>query len=356
MGLLYSKFKMFHYGDRIDALPLSAPEIEPPLQIRIKPTNVCAHDCWYCAYRASNLQLGKDMVIKDHIPKDKMLEIIDDISEMGVKSVTFSGGGDPFHYPYLTNAAKRLLETSVKFASLTHGARLDGEIAELFSKYATWIRISIDGWDDESYAKYRSVKVGEFSRVMQNIESFQKLNGNCYLGVSLIVDKDNYSHVYELTKKLRDIGVQSVKISGCVVSNSGKENNDYHKPFYQIAKDEAQRCVSDLSKDGFEVFDSYHALEEKFDKEYSWCPYLQLCPVIGADLNVYACHDKAYNLDDGVLFSIKDRRFKDGWMNNKEQFFKINPSVNCNNHCVVNEKNKMLLEYLALDKNHLEFV
>jgi len=52
------------------------------------------------------LQLGKDMVTTDSIPKEKMMEIIDDAVEMGVNSITFSGGGEPFCYPYLLDAVE----------------------------------------------------------------------------------------------------------------------------------------------------------------------------------------------------------------------------------------------------------
>ena len=76
MGLLYTKMKAFHFKDKIDSLPDSIDKIMPPIQIRIKPTNVCAHNCWYCAYRAEDLQLGQDMVTKDYIPREKMMEII----------------------------------------------------------------------------------------------------------------------------------------------------------------------------------------------------------------------------------------------------------------------------------------
>ena len=97
---LYSKFKIFHFKEKIDSLPKNLQEITPPVYVRIKPTNACGHNCWYCAYKADNLQLGKDMSVRDKIPKDKMMEIIDDLEEMKVKAVTFSGGGDPFYYPY----------------------------------------------------------------------------------------------------------------------------------------------------------------------------------------------------------------------------------------------------------------
>ena len=143
MGLLYTKMKIFHFKDKVDSLPRTVDKILPPIQIRIKPTNVCAHKCWYCAYRAENLQLGKDMKQTDHIPKQKMMEIIEDIVEMGGKSITFSGGGDPFHYPFFFVMVQKLSQTPVKFASLTHGARLQVEIAEVFARYGTWVRISI---------------------------------------------------------------------------------------------------------------------------------------------------------------------------------------------------------------------
>jgi len=85
--------KIFHYKEKLDSLPESVDKILPPVHIRIKPTNACNHNCRYCAYRADNLQLGQDMRIKDSIPKEKMMEIIDDLEDMGVKAVTFSGGG-----------------------------------------------------------------------------------------------------------------------------------------------------------------------------------------------------------------------------------------------------------------------
>ena len=84
MGLKYTKMKAFHYKEKIDSLPRENPEILPPVHVRIKPTTVCAHSCWYCAYKVDDLQLGQDMVTRDSIPLEKMLEIIDDLDEMGV--------------------------------------------------------------------------------------------------------------------------------------------------------------------------------------------------------------------------------------------------------------------------------
>lgn len=355
-GLLYTKMKIFHFKEKIDSLPRDNPLIMPPVHIRIKPTNVCNHNCSYCAYRVNGLQLGKDMVVRDFIPREKMLEIIDDLEKMKVKAVTFSGGGEPFCYPYLFETIKKLSKTSIKFASLTNGARLDGELAEIFARHASWLRISIDGWDDKSYSCYRRLPRGEFTKVMNNIRNFKKLKGKCYLGAVIIVDKKNASHVYSLIHLLWEAGVNNVKVSPCIISNNGLENNRYHKPFFKKVKSQIQKAAKRLTTPGFEIFDAYHELDEKFRKNYKWCPYLQILPVIGADLNIYPCQDKAYNLEDGLIGSIKNKRFKDFWFSDKNKFFKINPSNVCNHHCVSNEKNKMAIEYLNADREHLGFV
>lgn len=351
MKVAYSNLKIFNYKDKLDSLDTQ--EIKSPIHIRIKPTNICNHRCWYCAYRQDNLQLGKDMVLSDFIPEQKMMEIIDDIVNMKVRAVTFSGGGDPFCYPFLCQAVKQLAKTEIKFAALTNGGRLYGEVANVFAHYATWVRVSMDGWDDESYSYYRNVGYGEYTKVVSNMESFKKLGGNCYLGVSLIIDQTNATHIYESTERLKNIGVDSIKMSPCVTNDIGKDNDTYHLPIFDTVRKQIEMSIDKLASPTFEIYDSYHKLAEKYEKDYTWCPYLQILTVIGADQNIYACQDKAYN-KAGLLGSLKEKRFKDVWFESKDKFFKINPSVDCNHHCLSNNKNKLVLEYLNAE--HLEFV
>ena len=355
MGSKYSQMKIFHFQEKLDSLPQEVEEILSPIHIRIKPTNICNHNCSYCAYRVEDLQLGTDMDVRDSIPEAKMMEIIDDIIEMDVKAVTFSGGGEPFCYPFLVPAIKKLASSPVKFAALTNGALLKGEAAEIFAEKGSWLRVSMDGWNDESYYSYRGIKNGEFTKIISNLKSFIKLGGDCVLGVSLIVGKDNAEHIVEIVKKLRDVGVSNLKISPCIVSNSGKENNEYHQEIFEKVRNQID-ILKEWDEPDFELFDSYHILDEKFEKDYHWCPYLQILPIIGADMNVYSCQDKAYNLETGVLGSIKDVRFKTFWFNDKNKFFRINPSKICNHHCISNSKNKQIFDYLDVDSDHLEFV
>jgi sulfatase maturation enzyme AslB (radical SAM superfamily) len=251
---------------------------------------------------------------------------------------------------------RKLSGSPVHFASLTNGSRLEGELADLFAHHGTWVRISIDGWDDESYSRYRHVSKAEFGRVMHNMEQFKKIGGACYLGVSLIIDRDNGSHIYEFLRRLKDVGVDSVKLSPCLISDNQEENNRYHGGLMRTVRAQIEQAKRELASDSFELFDAYNTLDEKFKKEYGWCPCIQLTPVIGADLNVYTCPDKAYNMDKGVVGSIRGRRFKDFWFSGKDKFFKVNPSKDCIHHCERNPVNRLILEYLQSDPEHVPFI
>ncbi|EFL50869.1 Radical SAM domain protein [Solidesulfovibrio fructosivorans JJ]] len=355
MGQLYSSMKIFHFKDKIDSTPAQQP-IQAPIHLRIKPTNFCNHNCRYCAYRMDSLQLGKDMRIRDSIPHDKMREIVTDIIDMGVKAVTFSGGGEPFCYPYLLETVKRLHENGVKFASLSNGALLTGEIAEFFAANGHWLRVSMDGWSDDSYTELRGVKSGEFTKIMGNLEHFVRYNGFCRLGVSFIINAINHSHVPEILEQLRDRGVRSVKVTACVVSNQAEENRAYHAPFCQATVDAIHEATARLAGPDFEIFNDYPNHDTLFQKKYTWCPYQQILAVVAADLGVYSCQDKAYNLENGLLGSLREQSLKEFWFKDKKAFFRINPSRDCQHHCTANAKNLAIHDYLSVDRDHLEFV
>lgn len=351
---IYSSLKAFRYEEQLKALREGT--AAAPVHIRIKPTNACNHDCWFCAYRVDHLTLGETMRERDSLPEAKWFEIIDDVISMGVKAVTFSGGGEPLIYKHLARGINKLGEGGVKVATLTNGRYLQGDIGEAFAKYGSWVRVSMDYWDGASLAKSRGVKEAEFAMIIENMRSFAARKSPCELGVSFIVTKEDHTHIYDFCKLMKEIGVDHVKLSGCVVSVNGKENNAYHAEIKEEVGRQLARA-KELADGDFKVVDHYHELEERFDKPYTSCPYLQFLTVIGADCSVYTCQDKAY-MDDGLLGNIKERSFKSFWFSeeNKKAMRAVDPSKICSHHCVSHAKNLLLHEYLALDPEHLGFV
>ena len=354
MDDVYSKLKFLRFRDQLEALENG--HVAPPVHVRIKPMNPCDHDCWYCAYHDENLQLGNLMEYKDRLPREKMMEIVDDLVEMGVKAVTFSGGGEPLIYPHIAEAVNRLGKNGIKLATLTNGSHLHEDIAEAFARYGTWVRVSIDGWNAESYAKIRNVKLTEFDMVINNMRNFANLNSSCVLGINYVIDNQNYGHVLEFAKLMKDAGVNHMKIMGVLVSNDGRESNQYHDGFRESVYEQIEQAKL-LEGEKFKIIDHYHEFPERFDKGYQTCPSTQFLTIIGADSKVYSCHDKAYT-ELGLLGSIEKRRFKDFWCSeeNRKRLKEINPSKDCQHHCAEHNRNLMLHEYLNVDQGHMEFV
>ncbi|MGP8281867.1 MAG: radical SAM protein [Desulfomonilaceae bacterium] len=354
MKTLYSPLKYLHFQDRIQAWKEG--RLVAPVHIRIKPTNRCNHRCWYCAYRSKNLHLGQDMNERDSIPPDKMKEVVDDIVAMGVRAVTFSGGGEPLLYKSLPETIERLASGGVRVATLTNGSNLKGRVADALAVHASWVRVSVDAWDEESYFASRGAKPGEFKQLIQNMKSFSDKRTRCVLGVSFIVNKQNFDHVPDACAQFRDAGASHVKLSAIVVGNTLEENNLYFRSF---AKDAAPYIADALrlTCNNFEVLDHFHEIVDRFEKPYQSCPFLQFLTIIGADLNVYTCQDKAYT-PEGLLGSIKDKSFRNFWFSdeNYKQVRSIDPSVLCHHHCVSHRKNLSLIEYLDLDDEHKVFV
>lgn len=351
---IYSPLKALRFADRLQALVKG--KVAAPVHIRIKPTNACNHDCWFCAYRVDNLELGADMKGRDSIPKEKFFEIVDDVTAMGVQAVTFSGGGEPLIYKHLAEGINRLGEASVRVATLTNGRFLESHVADAFARHGTWVRVSMDYWDGPSLAKSRKAPESDFDVVVKNMREFASRGSKCELGVSFIVTKDNHEHLYDFCRLMKDVGVGHVKLSGCVVGSDGQENNKYHAPI-KAAVGRQIRMAGELSDGRFEVVDHYHDLTERFDKSYRRCHFLQFLTVIGADCTVYSCQDKAYT-EAGTLGSIKSRSFKDFWFSeeNARRMAAIDPSRDCRHHCVTHPKNLVLDELLSLDLEHLGFV
>lgn len=351
---VYGAFKIFHFPEALRAIADGS--VAAPLHVRIKPINHCNHGCWYCAYRASPLQLGEDMDLKDRLPEAKMFELVDDLVAMKVRAVTFSGGGEPLLYRALPEVIERLGRGGVQVATLTNGINLKGRFADALAAHATWVRISTDGWDDASYARARGIPEGEFSRVIANMRAFADRGSACVLGVSFIVTRENAGHIRDACARFKDAGVRHVKLSAAVVANDGAENERYHEPILATVAAEIAQAEA-LEDDRFRVVNHYHARAERFDKDYTICPFAHLLTVIGADGNIYACQDKAYT-QGGLLGSIRERSFREAWHapETRARLAAIEPRRDCRHHCVAHAKNVAILEYLAYDRGHVAFV
>ena len=191
---------------------------------------------------------------------------------------------------------------------------------------------------------------------MGNLAAFADRGAACSIGASVIVDEGNAPHLFGLCQRLKDVGVHHVKLAPCIVRDSGRENDTYHARIADTVHAQIER-IRRIEDRGFQVNDHYHALGDRFDRSDRRCPMAYLLTIIGADLGVYTCQDKAYT-ESGRLGSLANRRFRDLWFSaeNNRSLCAIDPSVSCRHHCVASSKNEMINEFLSLADDHAPFV
>lgn len=353
----YSAIKIFHHKDALNALGQG--QQIAPLYIRLKPTNLCNHHCAYCTYGSGNTKQKTDnrdsINHADSIPWPKLQEIIRDMGDMGVKAVTFSGGGEPLTYPHIVEAAEKMKERGIELSLISNGQLLEDRIAEEFYS-AKWIRISFDSPNAKEYAALRGLPIAAFHRVTKNIESFAvHKDRDCVLGINFVISKANAHRVYEAAGLLKELGVDNVKFAA-VIENVPH----YHDEIKDSVIEQIHRAQSDFADDYFAIFNNYENdwRDKNFTSQsFPLCYTCRLVTVIAANQCVYFCHTRAYERK-AIVGDLHNQSFREMWFSDatKKRLESLRPMQDCKNFCVYEERNKLIQAYFDVDMNHVNFI
>lgn len=350
----YSNLKVFAHAQEL--IDIGEGKRISPIYIRIKPTNCCNHKCYYCSYADSELGLRDSVERQDQIPWEKMKEIISDISEMKVKAVTFSGGGEPLVYPYIVEAMQKILDAKIDLSIITNGQLLKGERAEVLS-HAKWVRISLDSANAETYSQIRQISKEAFEEVCGNIMRFAEIKQkDCELGINVVINRVNADQVYDIAKMVKNLGVNHIKYTARVT----KDLFEYHDPFRKSAIKQIHHAKERLENENFKVINKYESDFESallFRRCYDKCYINRIFTVIAADSKVYFCHDKAY-VKEGIVGDLNNQSFKKLWFSSDilKRYQSFDPQKECRHHCVYDDRNELLNMFYSLDKNHINFI
>lgn len=332
--------------------------ITSPIYIRIKPTNRCNHRCEFCSYdpATGDLNVRDELNRADEIPREKMFETLSDLRDIGVKAVTYSGGGEPLIYPHIGETMRKTLDYGINLSIITNGQKLNEGRAEILSQ-ANWVRISSDASNAKSLSEIRKIPEEWFYELTENIEHFAKIkNPQCELGINFVVHKKNADQVYASVKHFKNLGCNHIKITPMWISNF----KEYHAPLNDSVLEQIARSQKDFQDETFNVYDTYKgdfSGASVSERNYNRCYVMQTTPVIAANCKVYFCHDKAY-ASDGVLGSIKDQSFKDLWFSKKsaEIFKNFNPQEKCRHHCANDSKNDLINKIIDCYGDDVNFI
>lgn len=289
-----------------DAIYLfSKQNVGTPISLQVAPTSRCNLQCSFC----SNVNRDKH----EDLEYEEVISLVSKLSKIGLKTVEWTGGGDPTLWEPINEAIKYCNRLGLKQGFITNGVQLNEKIREMPLIYLTWIRISMNCLD---YVK--EINIPEFGGT---------------LGFSYVLKGwQDIGTLEKIKKYAEDHKVKYVRlVPNCQATDEEQQENNEHLP-----------TIADRMGEPF----FYQKKEFKRPQKCYWCYFK---PFLLHDGYVYPCSSVVLNDNADRQFHSKYRwvpmeRLVAQYSNTVNSF----PTDNCD-HCVFFKQNDLLTNLLELN-------
>jgi MoaA/NifB/PqqE/SkfB family radical SAM enzyme len=343
----YSSLKPAWHLDRIADLRNGKDIVPTHLQLVI--SDLCNQDCHFCAYRMeggfATEQFPDEKGNKNpkrFIPTEKVKEILEDASEVGVRAIQFTGGGEPTVHPDWLELIGYAQTLGFQTGLVTNGIRLK---AHPVLEKLTWMRISLDAGRQVTYEAVRNHK--GWNKALQALELAGSLKGPL-VGAGFVVTLDNYHEIAECAHLVKKFKMSYLRISA-MFSDKGAS---YYNGLENWIEGERAGAKA-LEDETFHVVDFFENRLQDLEMaapNYDFCGMQQFVLYIGGDQKVYTCCTNAYT-KHGEIGDLTEQSFA-RWLMDSKRF---NFNARSCHHCQFNDKNQVI-NYLLSDPAHVDFV
>jgi radical SAM protein with 4Fe4S-binding SPASM domain len=200
----------------------------PPVTIELVPTDKCNLNCLSCWRRGwSEEELKKKY--EQEMSDERLLKLVDEAAELGVKEIAFVGGGEPLMRSVTVELFKKMKKYGMIGDLVTNGTLFTKELIELLVKIG-WDRIkfSIDGPDADVHDYLRQTK-GAFKRATNNIKLFSQIKKKFKtdkptLILQSVLSVENYKKLPKLVKLGYELGVNEMTLLPLTIFDKSMEN------------------------------------------------------------------------------------------------------------------------------------
>lgn len=175
-----------------------------PVTIELVPTDKCNLNCLSCWRQGWDKQQIEKRY-SEEMSDERLLKLIDEAADLGVKEIAFVGGGEPLFRSITPVLIRKIKKYGMECDLVTNGALVTKPLVEEMVKIGVdRIKFSIDGVDAETHDYLRGIK-GTFEKVMDNIDYFAKtkdaLNAERpSILFNTVISKKNYKQLPDIVK------------------------------------------------------------------------------------------------------------------------------------------------------------
>jgi MoaA/NifB/PqqE/SkfB family radical SAM enzyme len=342
-----------------------------PKQVELILSDLCNQDCHFCAYRMSGytsneLFLGDSQPAryghdnpKRMIDTERALSMIDEFNRAGVLAVQFTGGGEPTVHKDHEKIFEKTLSVGMKAALVSNGLRWSKKLKEEILPKFSWVRVSIDAGNAESYGHIRRTPRFNWQHVWDNVrdlsDSLDRVESDAVFGLGFVVTPWSWKEMPEFTELAAQSGADNVRFTAMFSTEDEKPYLGIYDDIVAVIRDVREKYGSD----SFAIHDNFGSRFsdlKQHSPDYSFCSHQYYTSYVGGDLNVYRCCVLAYNrrgMIDGN--SLKEKSFDVFWNSDeRKDDMEAFDASECE-RCQFNEKNRAVNYLMSDNPPHKEF-
>ena len=214
LSIPYFKRGLINVLEGISRYGVTRPQrLAAPFLVVWNFTNACNLRCRHCYQRA-----GKPAT--DALPTEEAKAVIDQLDEMNVSSIAFSGG-EPLMRRDFFKVAGYAAGKGLYVSVATNGTLLTKRnVQRLKEAGVDYVEVSLDGADAETQDSFRGFE-GAFDRTVHGIRN--AVEGELYTGIAVVSTRHNLYEIPEIIELAKGLGVDRVIVFNFIPTGRGAE-------------------------------------------------------------------------------------------------------------------------------------
>lgn len=354
----FNALKLVAHTDRVEAMLRG--ELVYPVSVEIDLTLKCNHACEWCSFDGWRQANWVDM------PEGRAVSLMGELAEVGVKSVTLTGGGEPLVHRGALDVMHAIVRHGMEFGVVTNGWMLKGPVAEFIAAHATFVRVSLDAGTSDTHQRIHKAPMPQFETIleqMRDVRDWSEETGNTLtIGASFCVFDSNVSEMEMAASAVRNAGGDYLEVRPVYPTTwrGGRQDDAGLSPEnIEFAKSTLDHCRKVFDGTDFRVIgliDRFDAVQSFRHRDfYESCRITNLSTVISADGQIYACcvHRGLPQFAGGSIF---DRPFKEVWAGTQRRAVSDNIDIDKCPKCRYVGLNAVIESGLMRDELHRNFI
>lgn len=293
-----------------------------PAYIEIHPSGRCNFNCRWCRGGYRHIAAINDSAYR--MDRNILLKLIDDVYSLNPRAlIRFSGFvGEPLENPATIDALKRASELNMDWGLATNGSLLTPDVCKVLLD-ASFVNVSLDAGTSLTHSRLKGLpaRTDIFEEILNNIAYLVKLKkesgGRVKIGVSILLQPENWKEMEELSKKLKEIGIDILQLKTAHFDPRGSmSSGEVHEMYEKL-----RLIKEEHNTRGYTVYIMQEEAEAagKFARHYEK-PTIEKCyaalvqSAMGPDGTVHTCCHYGYG-DLGVQGNLVNASLKEIWTN-----------------------------------------